>query len=271
MLIAIAVFIVGLLILGLLALIVGRRTMPLTKAELALLQPRIDRMAEVSKALAGGLTLVAAVFAFVTTRGGGGGRILSNSPDLVYIGVALAALSVVVALGAMTALATAPDRGLAGGWLALNVLSILLFVSALAFLLSAADDAAKKFERPSLSASLTNDVITFESSLPLMKADETLTVTVYAFPFGWEDVELEPDEPGGSRGSELYRSTSGPAADGTSTTKGSVKTPATGIELVEVRAFRNDDDSGCFDSPPEAIPTACVQLWIVPQPPINGG
>lgn len=263
---AIGIIVVGLLFTAALSLFAHRGETRTVGEE-----PRLPHMVDVSKSLTGGLALVSTVLAFMASRSGGIGRVLGNEPDKFFVAIALAVLSVVVALGSLTIVAASPKAGLTGTWLVAIVVSICLFVASVITLTDAARSASRHYETAAISATLTKDTVTFDISLPLLAADETLTVTVYAYPAGVESIPVSPGQSGESRGAILFQSTTGPSADGTATIKGSVPRPGDEYAQVEVRAYRNGEDRGClFAKEGEGGRTGCVQLWLAPPSPAVG-
>lgn len=243
----------------------------------------VDQMVGISRALVGGLTILAAAFTLVSGRDGGAGRILANAQTMTFAGVVLGVASVVLAFLGWGALAVLTGGAARRGWGSLNTLALVVFSLAVFFLLSAAYQAADQYERPALSASLEGEVVSFSASIPLLRADDYITVTVHGYPRGWENVKLPDDVPGEARGSELLRVTSGPDADGNAAASGSIELrDGVEYEIVEVRAYRNGDDRRCLPpntndtastdpvpqpEPDGKPPTSCVQLWTQPRPP----
>ncbi len=231
----------------------------------AVVEARIPQMLDVSKVLAGGIALVSTALALFASRSGGAGRVLANAEDRFLLGVALVVVSVALSIAAMTVVASAPTRGLVGVWLAMTMISLGTFVAGVFNVAAASRDASDVFEAPSVGATLKVRDVSFEVSLPLLTAADTLTVTDYAYPPGVEAIPIPQDGEGESRGVELYRGTTGPGADGLATVKGGVPVPEGDFEQVEVRAYRNGIDLGCLDYFGDAGRTGCVQLWIVPR------
>jgi hypothetical protein len=230
---------------------------------------RHTQLLEVSKFLAGGLALAGSVLALVASRSGGVGRVLANAETRFLVGVALIVVSVVFALAGMTVVASAPSKRLVGSWLVLTVLAIVSFVGSIFTFTAAVEQAAGRFETPSVGATLSDGSVAFDVSLPLLDATDTLTVTVHAYPPGIESIPIPADGEGESRGAELYRGTTGPGADGAAVVQGAVPVPEGDYEQIEVRAYRNGRDGGCldYDARSGEARTGCVQVWLVPRPP----
>jgi hypothetical protein len=130
----------------------------------------------------------------------------------------------------------------------------------------ASANAARSYDRPSANATWEDNSLEFSGEISLLKASEFMTVTVYGYPPGWDTVELRGGQ-GEDRGSELFRSTTGPDAEGTAQLEGSITIDRNAYELIEVRVFRSGEDSQCLQAEAKAAPTACVQVWTSPRPP----
>jgi hypothetical protein len=239
--------------------------------------PRLGKLADISKALTGGLTLLAAVLAFVTAREGGLGRLLANETKLLYVGVALVVGSVLLGFASWFVVGLAPKKGLVAWWSTFAMFSLVAFFVSVGIIGHAANAAAEQFERPSVSAALDGKKLTFSASIPLLTASDTMTVTLTGYRAGAEDVPIPAGGTGESRGSPLYFSHTGPDASGRASVQGTVTLPEDAeFETVELRAYRNDTDYGCVTTRPvtgtrKPPKTGCATVWLAFVPPTVTG
>lgn len=206
-----------------------------------------ERRAEASKLLAVGVATLSSVAALVGARSGGIGRILANSPLLFACSVVCAAVSVVLAIVSITAVAH-------GSWYWLAGTCVLLLVASAVLMVVAENESAKKYERPSLSVEVGTDSLKVSAEIPLLRADEAMTVVVA----GFDTASAESPVQSGLIGVELFRSTTGPAADGTAKVSSAIPRPSSSFKTIEVRAYRGPNDPGCIKVVDFNRPGACV-------------
>lgn len=219
-------------------------------------EDRSQHMAAVADALAKGLAIFTAVLGVLAARDGGVGRLVANAPFWVYLAVACAVLSIVLAFAARLTLAVGRPRGLAL-WLLMIGASLALFTVGVVGLVRASVVVGDLLERPTLSVEHEDDRITFTATIDLLRAKDFMRTTVYGYP------DRRPRE-------LLFNSTTGPSADGQATVTGSTTVDLSRYTVVEVRAFRGSEDPGCERPrgdvlPAGTAPTACASIWLEPR------
>lgn len=217
---------------------------------------------EASKLLAVGVASLASISTLVGARNGGAGRILANAPNLFVASIVFVTLSVVLAIFSIVATSQPKTGGLNKQWWLLFCSSVLAFLVAVSLLVAGQVQSSRKFERPSLGALVDKTSVKVTAELPLLKADEKLTVIVAGF------VDPAPNSPiqTGQKGYILFRSTTGPAADGTAKVESTVPLILETYSVVEVRAYRGDTDPGCLEVTDPTTPAACLQAYLKPLP-----
>jgi hypothetical protein len=221
----------------------------------------LEARSKVSERLAGMMTVLTAGLAVLATFEGGLGRVALNTPArlaavvaLVFLGILLAYLSAVLSPPSLV-------------WRTLTVLSVLLTAGGLLLSLQVVTDATAAYDKPEVNAEFDGDVLRFSGSVSLLTSDEELIVTVFGYPPGWAD--LPPGPRGEDRGSELFRSSTGPTPSGRASVSGAVPVDAGRYEVVEVRAHRDVENLQCLKEGVEANEAGCVLVWTDPRPPLR--
>lgn len=217
----------------------------------------LEQRQKVSEALTKGVALFTAVLGILAARDGGIGRVVANAEGGVFVALACAVLSVLLAFTAWILVGAGTAEAPTKPWLLLIALSVVLLGASFLVYGEASTDASRKLERPSLTVKQRSDGLEFTARIDLLKADAFMRTTVYGYP---------PDD--GPR-ELLFNSTSGPDADGRVSLTGVVQASLSNYEVVEVRAFRGDEDPGC-ERPRTGVqaaetgPAACASVWLVP-------
>lgn len=224
---------------------------------------RLETREKIAESLTKGLPLLAAVLAVVAASKGGLARVVVNEGSWLALAVIAVLAGLAAAVLAWWTVRTRPNFSSL-----MAIVAIFLTVTGALVGIWASSLAARSYDRPAVSAQWDGSVVEFEGEISLLKAQDFMTVTVHGYPPGASTIPIPPDRQGEDRGSELFRSTTGPGVDGTAHVKGSVPVANDSYEQVEVRVYRTGSDQGCFDSEPGKAPTACIQVWIHPQPPL---
>lgn len=221
-----------------------------------------ESRAQVSERLTGGLTLLTAAVAVTAAYKDALARTSINYGGTLFIAVILTLLGIALAV---ISWAVAGRRRV---WGFLAAASMVFTACGILLALRLVLLASNSYDRPQVSAEYDGSALSFTGQIDLMKATETLTVSVYGYPARIIE-PLPRGYRGEDRGSELYFATSGPGTDGSGHVSGKVPLTPSAYELVEVRVYLSSNDPGCQRTDPDAKkPAACTTVWLQPRPPV---
>jgi hypothetical protein len=218
-------------------------------------QPIIEQQQKVSEALTKGVALFTTLLGVLAARDGGVGRLLANARSGVVLAVVSVVFSVLMAFFAWIYVSSSKNPR-TSYWILMMMASVVLLIFAFLFAVFASNTANDELEQPTLTVKHGPDGLEFTARIELLKADGSMRTTVYGYPAEGGGREL------------LFNSTSGPNADGQASLTGSVQSPLSDYEVVEVRAHRGDRDPGCErligPQTPGTGSAACASIWIEP-------
>lgn len=227
--------------------------------------PDLAAREKISENLTKGLPILAAVLSTVAAYKGGLARVVLNQGRMISGAVLLILFGLLAAVFSWWAVRRRP-----GAWTFGVFLAVSLTLAGSAVGIFAAGRAVGSYDRPTATAAWKDTSIEFTGEINLLKADEYMTVTLHGYPLGWERAQREPGQSGEARGSELYRSTTGPDSEGTARSTGAVLIDKGAFEIIELRVHRLGQDSECLNkvAPDKRPPSACIQIWTRPRPPL---
>ena len=223
--------------------------------------PALESKEKLAEALTKGLPIFAAVLSTVAAFKGGIARVVVNEGPLMLAAVIVFLLGFGASVGAWWSVRNRPAAFTRCIFLALASTLIACTIAVVASV-----RAVERYDRPTLTASWKGDSIEFTAEMNLLRAVESMTVTVHGYPLRWDEVKVVGDQKGVDRGSELFRSTTGPDPEGTARSAGSIAIDRNAYEIIELRVSKTGEEARCFI---ENIARAgCIQVWTRPRPPV---